>query len=336
MKLDPEKIKRVLVIGLSCIGDMVLATAALWNLRRFLPRAHFTILASPQAMQALEGDPLWDVVDEYRREKGFWGRIASVRMIRTIPHDLLIDLRSSAMPLVCGARYAPLWGLRELFLSKKMHEAERNIWCMQTIGVPVYSRRLRFYVSERFRRQAEELMTAAPGAHWVLFNPGSNSLAKNWPSSHFIELARMFLASKGFNIGVTGYSPYEQELAARICDEVSSDRCINFSGANPMGLLGALLERSALFVTNDTGPLHVASAIGTPTVGFYRQENLPRFGPWCNNHRSLVPQTANCVSAMAEISVAEAWNASIEVLRASRQGRVVSSEMGSMPFSNFT
>ena len=318
MKLNPQKIQRVLVIGLSCVGDMILATAALWNLRRFLPAAHFTILASPQAMQVLEGDPLWDTVAEYKREKGFWGRIASAKMIRAITHDLLIDLRSSAMPLVCGARYAPLWGLRELFMSKKTHEAERNLWCMQTIGVPVYSRRLRFYVAPVFREEAALLLEEASKGPWVLFNPGSNCMTKNWPPSHFIELARIFLNKTDFNIGVVGYSLYEQEIATQICGNVSSYRCVNFSGPYPMGRLGALLERASLFVTNDTGPLHVASAIGTPTVGFYLAENLPRFGPWCNIHRSLIPSPPYDDNSIKRINVEEAWKACVEVLQVSK------------------
>ena len=315
MRLEAEKIKKVLVIGLSCVGDMVLASAALWNLRRFLPHARFTILASPQAMQVLENDPLWDVVGEYKRKEGFWGRIDSVRMIRSIPHDLLIDLRSSAMPLVSGARYAPLWGLREFLLPKKMHEAERNICCMQTLGVPVFSRRLRFFVPSASREQVQnELQEKGGQLPLVLLNPGSQDHGKNWPAEKFAALARKILGELNVMVGITGYARYERELAARICGEVRSERCLDFSGDYPIARLGALLECAMLFVTNDTGPLHVASAIGTPTVGLYRAKNLPRFGPWGTVHRSLVPSPPDDDYAMERISVEDVWNACCEVL----------------------
>jgi len=315
LKLEAEKIKKVLIIGLSCVGDMVLATAALWNLRRFLPHARFTILASPQAMQVLENDPLWDVVEEYKRKKGFWGRIDSARMIRSIPHDLLIDLRSSAMPLVCGARYAPLWGLRELMLPKTMHEAERNICCMQTLGVPVFSRRLRFFVSPAATEQVEhELVEKGTKFPLVLLNPGSQDPGKNWPAEKFLALARKIHSELNVTVGITGYARYERELAGHICEEMRSERCIDFSGEYPISRLGALLERAMLFVTNDTGPLHVASAVGTPTVGLYRAKNLPRFGPWGTVHRSLVPSLPDDDYSMERISVEEVWNACCEVL----------------------
>lgn len=315
MKIDPSRVKQVLVIGLSCVGDMVLATAALWNLRRFLPDAHFTILAGPQAKQVLAEDPMWDVVDIYKRERGFWGRLESVRMIRSIPHDLLIDLRSSAMPLVCGAEYAPLWGLREFRLPKKMHEAERNIWAMYTLGVPTYSRQLRFFVPESARLAArEELASVGNSLPWILFNPGSNSTEKNWPAERFSALAKELLCETDVNIGIVGYADYEREIAAGISEAVSSSRCVDLSRRSPITRLGALLEQAVLFVSNDTGPLHVASAIGTPTVGLYLARNLARFGPWCNPHRTLVAPEVQEGVAMESIQVNEVLGACRELL----------------------
>lgn len=317
MKIDPSRAKRVLVLGLSCVGDMMLATAALWNLRRFLPTAHFTILAPPSARQVLEEDPLWDVVGEYKREKGLWGRIASVKMVRSIPHDLLIDLRSSAMPLFCGARYAPLWGLREMFLPKTMHEAERNIWCMQTLGVPIYSRGLRFFVPPAVRESVRaELASRGNASHWIFFNPGSKTLSKNWPPGHFTSLAKKMLDDTGGNIGIIGYTSYEREIAAQICGDVASRRCVDFSGPYPITRLGALLERAVLFVSNDSGPLHIASAVGTPTVGLYRARNLPRFGPWGTRHRSLAAADDGDES-MRNIAVEDVRIACLELLNSS-------------------
>jgi len=340
LKIDPSKIERVLVIGLSFVGDMTLSTAALWNLRRFLPDAHFTVLAGPQAMQVLEEDPLWDSVGEFKRLRGFRGRMESVRMVRSIPHDLLIDLRSSAMPLVCGARYAPLWVWRELFLPRKMHEAERNIWCMTTLGVPVYSRRLRFFVPERARAAAGEELAAKGGPFpWILFNPGSNGREKMWPAENFSELAGRLIGGMDVNIGVTGYSDYECGIAGRICGDVSSPRCVDLSGRCPMTRLGALLERAVLFVSNDTGPLHVASAVGTPTVGLYLPRNLPRFGSWCNLHRSLVatgPEGEDAV--MGSIGVEDVLRACGEMLHEvalRRQGLPNGSKV-LFPVGNFT
>ncbi len=298
------------------MGDTVLSTAALWNLRRYLPDAHFTILAGPAAFPVLELDPLWDRVEEYRREKGPRGRLTSVRTVRSYPHDLLIDLRSSAMPLFSGARYRPLWGLRELFLSKDMHETERNIWCMTTLGVPVYSRRLRFFIPEETREEAGKVMgSRGKDSPWILLNPGAGGKNKIWPLENFVELGFRLVDTLGVNLGVTGYSETEQEAAARICREIGNERCGNFSGKHHITRLGALVERSILFVSNDTGPLHVASAVGTPSVGLYLPQHLSRFGPWGNIHRCLAAKTGEGDEPMRTICVEEVFDACMEILR---------------------
>jgi len=298
------------------VGDTILSTAALWNLRRYLPRAHFTILAGARAVQVLEHDPLWDCVMEYKREKGPRGRLESVKMIRSIPHDLLIDLRSSAMPLFSRARYRPLWGLRELMITKGMHEAERNIWCMNTLGVPVYSRRLRFFIPGESREEAARVM-ASKGRDrpWILINPGAGAKNKIWPLENFIELGSRLFDALGVNLGVTGYSETEQETAARICGSIGLERCEDFSGKHHITRLGALVERSILFVSNDTGPLHVASAVGTPVVGLYLPKNLARFGPWGTRHSCLVASTDDGREPMSTINVEEVFKTSVEMLQ---------------------
>lgn len=316
LKLDPEKIERVLVIGLSCMGDMILSTAALWNLRRFLPDAHFTILAGPVALPVLERDPLWDKVEEYRREKGLRGRLASVGTIRSYPHDLLVDLRSSAMPLFSGARYRPFWGLRELFLPQKMHEVERNIWCMTTLGVPVYGRRLRFFIPPQSREEACRLMASRwKDRPWVLLNPGTPGKYKTWPLENFIELGLRVVDSFCINLGVTGYYGAEREAAAKICEAIGEERCGNFSGDRHVTTLGALIERSVLFVSNDTGPLHLACAVGTPVVGLYLPKNLARFGPWGTRHSCVAAGRNGGNEPMRTIKVDEVFKSSVEMLQ---------------------
>ena len=266
-------------------------------------------------MQALEHDPLWDRVEEYRRKKGPRGRLASVKMVRSYPHDLLIDLRSSAMPLFSGARYRPFWGLRELLLPKKMHEAERNIWCMTTLGVPVFSRKLRFFLPQGAREEACRVLGAIENdLPWVLLNPGAGGRDKVWPSDNFAELGRRLLGTLDVNVGITGYSPVERETAAGICGALGSKRCVDLSGAHHITRLGALVERSLLFVSSDTGPLHVASAVGTPVVGLYLPRNLARFGPWGNRHKCLVAEINDGVEPMRTIGVEGVFRACKEML----------------------
>jgi len=197
-----------------------------------------------------------------------------------------------------------------------MHEAERNIWCMTTLGVPVYSRRLRFFIPEETREEAGKVMASGgKDCPWVLLNPGAGGEKKIWPLENFVELGFRLVDALGVNLGVTGYSETEQEAAARICGAIGNERCGNFSGEHHITRLGALVERSILFVSNDTGPLHVASAVGTPSVGLYLPQHLSRFGPWGNIHRCLAAKTAEGHQPMRTICVEDVFDACMEIHR---------------------
>ncbi|MCX7828540.1 MAG: glycosyltransferase family 9 protein [Thermanaerothrix sp.] len=289
MRIDPSRVQRVLVIGLSCLGDMLLASAALWNLRLFLPKSDFTILVGPRALEAVKEDPMWNRVVVYDRQRDFPGIVGRWRFIsymRSFSPDLVVDLRSGLNPLFSGARYAPLWGIRELMLPKGLHEAERNLWCMSTLGVPLVTRGMRFYITPKAHREAEAVLGGRSPV--VVLNPGANSRFNRWPVDGFLSVAR-WLAGRGLYVGVIGKSQDEMVLGETILSGVG-DRGVDLRSLPSLGVLGAVISRASLFVSNDTGPLHLASAVGTPTVGIYARRDLAlRYGPWGNRHVCVLP-----------------------------------------------
>ena len=223
MKIEPSEIERVLVVGLSCIGDMLLSSAALYNLRMYLPRAHFTICANAQVSAMLADDPMWDEIKFYDRGKpdspynGWRGRVRAIREFRAGKYDLIVDLRSTLIPLFMNCRYRPLWGWREVFLPRKVHEAERNLYCMQTLGVPLRSRSMRLYVPRDIHRGVQREL--APYRNkLVILNPGGRAF-KRWPAENFAALGRR-LGDQGYKVAVMGYSAEEQAAAAPVLASV--------------------------------------------------------------------------------------------------------------------
>ena len=295
MRLDPRKIDKVFVIGLSCLGDMLLSTAALWNLRLFLPHARFCLWVGPRALAAVENDPLWDEIQTFDRNRdfpGLTGRLKFFGEIRKYSPDLVVDLRSGLAPLFSGARYAPLWGLREFMLSDDMHEAERNLVAMASLGVPIRLRRLRFFVSEAERSAAgEKTSFIGEGRPLMVVNPGGGSEGKRWGVDRFRELALYLHDRYGATVGVIGHRQDEKEMAGKVL-EALGQKGLDLTDCGSLEGLAAILERASLFVTNDTGPLHLASALGVPTVGIFKKHNLNRFGPWGNPHRTVYPGSA--------------------------------------------
>ena len=286
MKIEPSKVKRVLVVGLSCIGDTLLSTPALYSLRCFLPRAHFTMAANAQVAAMLEGDPLWDEIRLYDRGQkdskynGWMGRLRAIRDFRAGKYDLIIDLRSTLIPLLMNCRYRPLWGWRELFLSRRLHEAERNLNCMSSLGVSLASRNMRLYVSPAHREAVRRELAFCRGRLAIL-NPGGK-IFKRWPAESFVELGKR-LEKAGFQLAVMGYSPDEQSAAAPLLQAFPG--ALDFTGEVPMAVSASRLGEAALYVTNDCGQLHMASAMGTPTVAVFGPTDPWRYGPWGMRHQ---------------------------------------------------
>ncbi len=291
MRIDPKRINRVLVIGLSCLGDMLLASAALWNLRLFLPDARFRIWAGPGAIAAVENDPLWDevrVYDRHRDYPGVRGRLAVIREIRTFAPDLVIDLRSGLNPLFSGARYAPLWGLREMKMPPHMHEAERNLVAMASLGVPIRVRRLRFHVADEDKKFARDLVLSPEGQPPLLIvNPHCGTAKRRWPLDLFEEFARRMAFEEGFRVGVPGYTREERNIAERFLSGLGAHG-VDLTRCDTLGKYAAALQMGTLFVTNDSGPMHLACALDVPVVALFGQTDLNRFGPWGTLHRTVL------------------------------------------------
>ena len=295
MRIDPAHISRVLVIGLSCIGDMLLSMPGINNLKHYLPKARFTLWAGPTVVNVFKHDPMWSDLVPYDRWSptsefyGFKGRLRALRIMRKGHFDLVVDLRETLMPLFIGARYAPLLLLKRPFLPKTIHEAERVIQKIYALGVPIVSRSMSYYVPEEERQYAEETLLSFPQKKLVIANPGGRE-HKRWPVENVIELSQRLIEKRQCLIGIMGYTEEEQTIASRIVKSLPSDYTLNLFGRVPMPRIAAILQKADLFVTNDSGPLHLASAMGTPTVAIYGPSLPDRFGPWGNRHIVLLSQ----------------------------------------------
>jgi heptosyltransferase-2 len=291
LKINPKQVHKVAVIGLSSPGDMLLASAALWNLRCFLPEANFTLWVGPSAKAVVEGDPIWNEIRPYDRGKeykGLKGRFKLIQELRKGKFDLIVDLRSTLIPLFSGCKYNPLWGIREVFLPKNIHEAERNLYVVSTLGVPIESRQLHFYVKEEDRQMVEEdLKKVLRGRKLVIFNMGSAFFQKRLPVKLCTEVGRMLIKEQNVLIGVLGYSESEVVAVKKVLRVLGPD-VLDLSGPVGFSTVGAYMEKASLFVTGDTAMMHLASAVGTPTVAVFGPSKPQRYGPWGNPHRVVL------------------------------------------------
>ncbi len=297
---------RILAIKLADVGDLLLTTPALRALRVRYPAAQLDILATPASALALERLALVDNVlgfDKYRYDRPeqligpnrLGELLAFGRRLRTRRYDTVIlyhhlslrfgALKHALLVLASGAtRRIGLDNGRGWFLTDRVsdsgfgvrHEVDYFLDLSEAAGAPPISRQVEIGVGEADRALAARLLPPI-GRPTIALHPGSGgySLARRWETAKFARLGQLLREEQNCRIVVVGQrSDGTDELAAGLGGEA-----INLGGETTLPQLAAALERCDLLIGADSGVLHVASAVGTPTVAL--------FGP--TNHRAWAP-----------------------------------------------
>src|SRR6266699_719878 len=309
---------RILVIKMAGIGDLLLATPALRALRETYPHAHIDLLVTPDSAGILNGWQVIDriiVLDKYLfdypqqfltrphnllRLKPLWrdlrdGHYDAVLLLHhlTLPfgrlkHQLL--LRATGAQWRVGLDNGHGWFLNVRVKDNgfgAMHEAEYYLAVAAAVGAKTKDKRLVVPLSEADHRQAWQLLyeheTPQNIRHPIIaMHPGSGgySTARRWAPERFAQLADSLYASVGGQLILIG-GPEEAELHSRILGMLQSGMpARSFAGKGNIKVAAAVLELADLFIGNDAGPMHLATAVGTPTVAIFGLTNSRAWGPY--------------------------------------------------------
>ncbi len=152
--------------------------------------------------------------------------------------------------------------------------------------------RLRFSVNDVDTAVAQELLSGLADRPLVAIHPGSGAAVKRWRTEAWADLATQLAHEFGVQVIFTG-SAGEAELIAPVLALLQKDRALScpplsLAGQTSLGVLAAVYQRCALVIGPDSGPLHLAVAVGTPTIHLYGPVDQRTFGPWGSPHRHVV------------------------------------------------
>ena len=294
------------------LGDVILTLPLLPILRRFFPKAHLAMLLGRYAGEVVEGNP-W--VDELLWYDAGGAPVPFGRMLRTLrekkfdacvvvhPTGRIAALMFLAgIPLRVGTGYR-LYSLlfnRRVYTHRKVatrHEIEYNLDLLKGLGreAPAGMRPdFTVMIPGTARGRVEQMLAVrgiAPGDRYVVIHPGSGGSARDWPLENFGELADLLSAREGVRVVVTGGAGEAVKVETVV--RRSGGKAVGLAGEFSLKELAALIQRGALFISNSTGPLHLAVAVGTPVLGFYPQipvMGVRRWGPSAEKARVLVPE----------------------------------------------
>ncbi len=302
MKAVPYNIQpRILLVKLSSFGDVIHALPTLEALRAAFPYGHLTWLVEEAFAPLLAGHPALDEVWpiprlRFSRQAMSQGLPALTKVIgrmRVHPFDIVIDLQGllkSALwvALAKGPRKIGYNGTREgsyLVLTEKLppynpdaHAVLRYLNVAQHLGAPEAPPRFRL---EHLLTDHGEILSEINQEPYVVFHPGARWATKLWPAASWARLAEL-LAAKEVTVVLTG-SPSDKNLADAILRE-SKAPILNLAGRTTVSQLAVVLKRAAFAVTTDTGPMHLAAALGTPVVALFGPTAPWRTGPFGQGH----------------------------------------------------
>ena len=280
----------ILIVRLGALGDVVHTIPAAAALRRAFPAAHIDWLvdAKHRAMVELVL-PIDRAICLERATLPGWSAV--VRRLRQVPYDAAIDLqgllKSAVLARASGATRIvgfSIWHLREKtarpFYSDVHdpdggHVIAKNLRLLRAVGVQ--DDEIRFPIAEAPSAALETVRHRLGPRPFALINAGAAWSNKRWPPDRFGQLAAFLREACGLE-PVILWGPGEEALAAKV-KAASSGTAIEAPRTSVVDLV-ALARASALVISGDTGPLHIATAVGTPTVSLFGPTDPQRNGPF--------------------------------------------------------
>ncbi|HRI16525.1 MAG TPA: lipopolysaccharide heptosyltransferase II [Verrucomicrobiota bacterium] len=307
---------KILILKPSSLGDVVQALPVARLIKQHQPKAELHWWLNRELVPLLEGDPdLTRVIPFDRKLSGtprglslMWSQIRTLRRER---FDWVIDLQGLARSALVGwlSRGGFTIGLRDwregapalydVAVRRATYETHAVDWylaVLRRLDVPVHQN-FTWLPIRTEAAQAVQERCPAPGARWIALQPGARWDNKRWPVGAFAELARKLVqADPGLRIAVLGSAadaPLGREIGA-----AGGEQVLDLTGRLSLPELVEWLRLCALMVTNDTGPMHIAAALGKPVVAMFGPTDPARTGPYGSGHTVIRMDGLPCIPCL--------------------------------------
>jgi lipopolysaccharide heptosyltransferase II len=282
--------KKILIFNVNWLGDVLFSTATIRNIRYNYPDSYIACIIPSRCLPILEGNPHLDeiiIFDEKGQHFGILAKIIFILNLRAKKFDMAFLLhRSLTRALICRLAGIPrrigYYTKKRSFLltsniispgPDKMHRIDYYLNIIAKADLKVKDRFTEFFINEGDQKVADKFLrdNAIKADDIVVgLNPGGNWDCKRWPKENFALLGERLIKDLSAQIVITG-SFQDIRLAKKIQGMIKG-RTVLACGALNLKQLGGLCRRLSLFVTADSGPLHIANSVGTKKI-------IALFGP---------------------------------------------------------
>ena len=308
--------EKILVARTDRMGDVILSVPTLELLKKDYPDCHLAMLVSPYTQPLLENNPYLDEViidDRSDKHRGIKGFVELVGLLKHRRFDIAIVLHPTwrLASLLFSARvkyrigsgyrfYSFLFNLK-VFQHRKdiqKHELEYNLDMLRALNITPQRVLPKVYLSTQEKEKGKVLLeelSIKPDDSLVAIHPGSGNSSLNLPLEKFAQVADELMGKEGAKIVLTGDSS-ELDLVKAVKEKMKHPS-IDLAGKLNLRELAELLERADLIISNSTGPMHLAVAVGTPVVAVFcpiKVSSPKRWGPYGENDQVVLPPVPAC------------------------------------------
>ena len=313
--MKPKEPSHILVARTDKIGDLLLSLPAFHALKQAFPNARLTALVSSYTREIVEGHSDVDQVETYDPDES---AIDLGRRFKKLGVDTFIALYPRPklalaawledIPIRIGTAYRwysflfnqRVWVHRS---KSERHEAEYNLDLVKALDPAAAAGPIPFSIGEAERDFAKDLLKERglePGTPYIVVHPGHKGSALNWNPRLYGQAITQLAQRKDLRVVITA-GPEETALVSRVTSFYgnipSEDKPVLLIGECGLRQLAAVYEGAACFLSGSTGTMHLAAAVGTPTVSLFCPipETTPvRWGPWGNQATVLMPRDLKC------------------------------------------
>lgn len=306
-----KKINKIGIFQTSFIGDSVLTTPLIKKTKKLFPDTKIVVITRPQTEDIFR--PLPEVDEVILNDKRGWNKIAGVwktaRAIKKSGIDILLvphrSFRSALIAWLSGVKIRIGFTSSEgwFFYTKTVpfnwmiHDAERNLSLLQGIAKEQFGGEK---LSMSFTPSAEENVARLlkdfnlEGKKLVGIHAGSAWPTKCWPMEYFVELISKLQTELGVQVVLVGGGKQDTDLGEKIC-QLAKGHAASLCGKTSLADLMALMKHLSLFITNDSGPMHIATAFDVPTLAIFGPTTRELgFFPYGPGHRVMEVKELEC------------------------------------------
>ncbi|MBL7068438.1 MAG: glycosyltransferase family 9 protein [Candidatus Omnitrophica bacterium] len=276
MKIDKKDIKRILLITLTNVGDIILTTPIIAALDKAFPDARLDVMVGPLGKNIFINHPGVFKVIIYDKHVSIGEKKRLVQKLKHMKYDLVIDLKNSMFPMLIGSRYrtSPL----QTVPKDVIHKRDFHLWKLKYFDIDTRDVPFSIHVSRKDEDYIDYLLRDMPNKDkLVAVSPTAKSLIKRWKKNGFAEVCDKLKKELGATVAMVG-DRSDRESIDEIARDMKSDT-VNLAGMTTIPQLAHLIKNSRLLISNDSAPMHIASAVGTKVLAIFGPTDPNKYGP---------------------------------------------------------